>query len=63
MGWTSELDTRKQIRLRFETLEQALDFARQHELEVDIESAHSSRAVRRSYADNFIYNRLIPWSH
>lgn len=63
MGWTSERDTRRQIRLRFETLEQALDFARDHGLEVDLEDAQAPRQAPKAYAENFAYDRLIPWSH
>lgn len=63
MGWTSARDTRRQIRLRFESLEQALDFAREHGLDVDLEDAHATRKRQKSYADNFAYDRLIPWSH
>lgn len=63
MGWTSAQDTRRQIRLRFEALGQALDFARKHGLEVDLEDAHAPGRVETAYAENFAYDRLIPWSH
>ncbi|MDE2167267.1 MAG: ETC complex I subunit [Alphaproteobacteria bacterium] len=63
MGWTSARDTRRQIRLRFESLGQALDFARGHGLEVDLEDAHAARRAHMSYADNFACDRLVPWSH
>lgn len=63
MGWSTELDTRRQIRMRFETLDQALDFAREHGFDVDLESAQAPRVGQKSYAENFAFNRLIPWSH
>lgn len=63
MGWTSARDTRSQIRLRFEALGQALEFARKQGLEVDLEAAQAPQRVRKTYAENFAYNRLIPWSH
>lgn len=56
MGWTSARDTRRQVRLRFESLRQALDFAREHELEVDLEDAHAARRSEATYADNFAYH-------
>lgn len=63
MGWTSARDTRRQIRLHFETLDRALNYAREHGLDVDIEYLHTSRRAQKSYADNFAAGRLIPWSH
>lgn len=63
MGWSTARDTRRQIRLRFETLEQALDYARQHQLDADVENSHVAPLPRKAYGDNFAYGRLIPWSH
>lgn len=63
MGWSSERDTRRQVRLRFETLDQALDFAREHQLEADVENNHVVQQQHKAYGDNFAYGRLIPWSH
>ena len=63
MGWTSARDTRRQIRLHFETLDRALNYAGEHGLDVDFENLHTSGRPQKSYADNFAAGRLIPWSH
>lgn len=36
MGWTSSSDTQSQVKLRFDTREAALDYAKEHGLEVTI---------------------------
>ncbi len=63
MGWTSARDTKRQIRLRFETLQQALKYVQRHALDADIERPQTAQLVVRNYASNFAYNRAIPWSH
>ncbi len=63
MGWTSARDTRRQVRLHFETLDQALAYAREHGLEAEVENPHAARTMRKAYGDNFAYDRPIPWSH
>ena len=57
MGWASAGDTLNEVRLRFATLEEAVAFAKKHELDyVVIEP--KERAFRpNSYADNFRYDR------
>ena len=58
MGWTGSSDTRSQVRLEFETLEAAKDFAETHGIVYEIESPRPHRLRRQAYADNFGYYRL-----
>ena len=53
MGWVSSADTRRQVRLRFETKEDALAYAKKHALSVNVEEPNPRRIKPKSYADNF----------
>jgi hypothetical protein len=65
MGWTSSADTQAQVRLRFETKEGALAYAREHGLEVDLfEPKKRKPNIRaRGYAENFAVDRRGAWTH
>ena len=57
MGWTASPDTRRQVKLRFPTKEEAIAFAEKHGLEYQVFEPEE-RAIRpKSYADNFRYER------
>lgn len=63
MGWTSSENTRTQIRLRFDTKEQAIAYAERNNLTYRVEEPRFAKVRPVSYSDNFGYNRLVPWSH
>jgi hypothetical protein len=58
MGWSSAADTLNQISVRFDTLAEALDFAKKNGLDYAVTEAHSPRFKPKSYADNFRYDRV-----
>ena len=58
MGWISGRDTRRQVRLRFETREEALAYAERSGYQVELEEPHARRVKPKSYADNFRPDRL-----
>ena len=58
MGWTGSDDTRGQLRLNFDTRDEAVAFARKHGIEYVLEEPRPHRLRRRAYADNFSYYRL-----
>lgn len=62
-GWTGSSDTRQQLKLRFDTKEQAIAYAQREGLAYTVEEPQ--KAVRRimSYSDNFKHNRIGQWSH
>jgi ETC complex I subunit conserved region len=63
MGWTSSGDMKSQIRLWFDTAEEALDYARRHGVPARvIEAAETSRKTI-SYSDNFKTSRFGQWTH
>lgn len=65
MGWTSSSDMDAQVRLRFETKEAALDYARDRGIDaVVIEPKTRKPNVRpRGYGENFATDRRGAWTH
>jgi hypothetical protein len=58
MGWSSAADTLNQVRLRFETLEEAIAFATRKGLDFAVIEPHERTPKAKAYADNFRYDRV-----
>jgi hypothetical protein len=58
MGWAGSTDTDGQVRLTFETQDDAIGYATRHGLEYEIAPPKSARVRPKSYADNFKYDRV-----
>ncbi len=58
MGWTSAADTLNQIRLEFDTAEEAKAFADRQGLGYTLIEQHLRTPKAKSYADNFRYDRV-----
>jgi hypothetical protein len=58
MGWASAADTLNQIRLRFDTLEEAIAFADKNGLDYTVIEPHQRSVKPKAYADNFRYDRV-----
>ncbi|EPX79638.1 ETC complex I subunit [Salipiger mucosus] len=65
MGWTSSGDTQTQVKLRFESKEAALAYAKEHGIDATVTEPHKRKAnVRpRGYAENFAVDRKAAWTH
>lgn len=65
MGWTSSSDTQSQVRLRFDTREAAIDYAREHGIDAQVfEPKKRSPNIRAGgYGENFATNRRTTWTH
>ena len=65
MGWTSSTDTQTQVRLRFDSKDAALEYAREHGIEAELLAPHRRRPnIRpRGYGENFAHERRMPWTH
>ena len=57
MGWISSGDTLNQVKVQFETLDEAEIFAKGRGLQYTIEQPQLRHAVKRTYMDNFSYKR------
>lgn len=63
MGYTASADTKQQVRLRFDTREEAEAYAKRAGLAYWVQPAHDATPKRVSYSDNFRYDRRQPWTH
>ncbi len=54
MGWTGSDDTTQQVRLSFDTREQAVAYARRRGFAYVVEEPRTHTVRPKSYADNFI---------
>jgi len=63
MGYTSSSDMKQQIRLFFESQEEAVAYARRHGIPHRVEKAQERKVRGSAYADNFKFNRVAPWTH
>ena len=63
MGYTTSSDTRQQVRLSFETQEEAEAYAQKNGIAYSVQPAHESTPQRSSYPDNFRADRKTPWTH
>ncbi|HVY17568.1 MAG TPA: ETC complex I subunit [Rhodopila sp.] len=63
MGWTGGGDTQAQVKLTFETKEEAIAFAERNGLQYEVELPQARRVKPKAYADNFKYDRVENWTH
>ncbi len=63
MGYTSSGDMRSQIRLSFDTKEEATAYAERNGIAYRVEEPKQAERRQISYAENFRYDRKIPWTH
>ena len=56
MGWTSSSNTKEQIKLKFETQEQAIAYANENNILFDLTTYKKNRLIIKAYADNFLNN-------
>jgi hypothetical protein len=63
MGWNGGGDTKDQVRLSFDSREEAIAYAEKHGYGYTFVPAHDRRLRPKAYADNFKFDRLKPWTH
>ncbi len=63
MGWSGSTDTQAQVRLAFETKDEAIAYAEKLGLAFTVVEPKVRRVVRKSYSDNFKFGRLGSWTH
>ena len=63
MGWTSSSDTKRQVRLSFDSKEEAVAYCERRGIAYQV--FETQQATRRglSYADNFAQSRRGSWTH
>jgi len=64
MGWTQTSDTASsQVRLSFETKEEAVRYAEQNGIAFQLFDDKPAKRIIKAYADNFAFGRKVPWTH
>jgi len=63
MGWTSSSDMNGQVRLKFETQQEAVAYAERHGIAFELFEPQTPPLIIKSYADNFATDRKQPWTH
>ena len=62
-GWTQSGDMNGQIRLTFETRDEAVAYAQKHGIAFQVIEPKEPKKIITAYADNFATNRRAPWTH
>src|SRR5665213_2210727 len=63
MGWTTTTDMKGQVRLTFDTCEEAVAYARRHGIPFEVLIENDAKIIPKAYADNFSFHRRQPWTH
>ena len=63
MGWTSSGDMKQQLRLLFDTKDEAIAYCERNGIAYQLFESQPLRRQRISYSDNFAYTRRTPWTH
>ena len=63
MGWTSGTDTSAQLRIEFDTRDEAIAYAVRQGFAYTVVEPETRKAVKKSYADNFKFGRIGSWTH
>jgi hypothetical protein len=63
MGYNSSGDMKRQIKLSFETKEEAVAYAEKNGIPYQVLEPHLDTRKKISYSDNFKFGRLQSWTH
>ena len=63
MGWNSTSDTKSQIKIFFDTKDQAIEWAKNNNYQFVIDEPKVRKVTIKSYASNFDINRKESWTH
>ncbi len=63
MGYTCSVDMQSQIRLTFETKEEAVAYAERENIPYQVSEPHETSRKKIAYSDNFSFRRVGQWTH
>jgi hypothetical protein len=63
MGWQSSADTMLQVKLYFDSADDAVAYAEKHALDYVVNTPQKRSPKPKAYADNFAYDRSGSWTH
>ncbi|MEP3891778.1 MAG: NADH dehydrogenase ubiquinone Fe-S protein 4 [Hellea sp.] len=62
-GTTRSTDVRSQLDLKFDTLDEAVAYAKANGIPHQVVQSQKMKRIPRSYAENFAFDRKLPWTH
>jgi len=54
MGWETSKDTMSEVKLEFETKDQAINYAKKNDIDFYVIEPQERKIIKKSYSDNFI---------
>ena len=63
MGWTSSGDMKQELRLCFDSKEEAIAYCEREGVAYQVSESNPVKRARISYADNFASGRRDAWTH
>ena len=63
MGWTASGDTHQQVRINFDSAEEAVAYCESRGIAYQVSEPKEPQRRVIAYADNFAYTRRTPWTH
>ncbi len=63
MGWISSSDMNAQVKLQFQSREEAEEYAKKEGITYLVEEPKTKKLRKKSYSDNFKSGRKISWTH
>ena len=63
MGWAQSKDMDGQVRLSFETKDEAIAYAQHYGIAFQLQDNPAPKKIIKAYADNFAVGRKQSWTH
>jgi hypothetical protein len=63
MGWTSSRDMKQQVRLSFDSKEEAIGYCEREGIAYQVFESAAPKRQRIAYSDNFAFPRREAWTH
>ena len=54
MGWAAASDTMHEVKITFDSEEEAVRFAQKNHYDFEVIAPHKPKMIKKSYADNFV---------
>ena len=63
MGWQASADTAYQVKLNFNSSDEAVAYCKAHNIAFEVVNPKQRRLRMKAYADNFAFDRVGSWTH
>ena len=63
MGWNSSKNTTKQLKLQFDSLDDAISWCQNNSYDFRVVDQTFKKIKPKNYASNFLNNRRTSWTH